>query len=116
MSNLIEHAKREMKLIGLDQKDADYGGALYKASLELIKTFSKQGHSGGSAASVIEIFDRLARFKPLSPITDCPTEWTDVSAMSGKPLWQNIRCSSCFSEDGGKTWKDIDHIPDTPKN
>ena len=55
-SGLINHAERELKLAGIHEKDADYGGALYNAVMELVRVFSNQGHSGGSAGRVISLF------------------------------------------------------------
>lgn len=105
--SLKEHAKYELEKVGLFDKDSDYGGMIGKAVMELIEKFSEQGHSEFSAMQVLAIFNKLASFKPLSKITSDPDEWNDVSGMSGKPMWQNKRCSSSFSEDGGKTWYDL---------
>ena len=109
MSNLVEHAEKELKLAGLFDKDSDYDGMLGKAVLELVKVFSKQGHSGFSAQQTIKIFNIVASYKPLSPIGTTKDEWMDVSGMTlGGQTWQNTRRSSTFSRDGGKTWYDID--------
>lgn len=108
MSNLEIHAERELRLAGLFDKDADYGGMIAPAMMKLIKIFADEGHSGMSAAWSIQLFTRLASFKALTSLTSDPTEWHDVSEMSGEPMWQNIRQSSCFSKDHGKTYYDID--------
>lgn len=108
MSNLVDHAKKELKLAGLFDEDSDYDGMLGTAVLELVKVFAKQGHSGYSAHQTIKIFNAVANFKPLSPIGTTEGEWMDVSEMSGSPTWQNTRRSTTFSRDGGKTWYDID--------
>ena len=68
MSNLIDHAKTELQIAGLFDKDSDYSGMLGKAALELIECFSKQGHSGYSAAATIKLFTILANFKNLNPL------------------------------------------------
>ncbi len=75
-----------------------------KAVLELVDVLSKQGHSGFSASMTLAIFDRVARFKPLTPLTSSPDEWNEI----GDGHWQSRRCPSVFSYDGGKTWYDID--------
>lgn len=106
--SLVEHAKHELGLAGLDKPDSDYGGMLADAVLELIEVFAAQGHSGSSAAMVLDLFNKLADFKTLSPITSNAAEWEDVSDFSGKEMWQSTRCPSCFSTDGGKTWYDLD--------
>ena len=116
MSNLIDHAEREMRLAGLYDADADYGGMIPEAVLALVKVHAEQGHSGGSHAMVMAIFNRVANFKTLTPVTDDPGEWVDQSAASGgTPCWQNKRQSSCFSTDGGKTHYDIDDPQQTVK-
>jgi len=104
LSNLIDHAQAELKRAGLGDADADYGGMLEDAVMELITTFSQQGHSGFSAAVTLDIFNRLANFKPLGDITNDPNEWMEV----GMDVWQNKRRSTSFSRDGGKTWYDIE--------
>lgn len=103
-SPLYQHALSELRREGMFDEDADYGGALAHAVLELIETFARQGHSGYSAAMTRSLFDRLARFEPLSPITNDPEEWTEV--IDG--MWQNKRRSTSFSNDGGQTWYDIE--------
>ena len=99
MSNLIKHAKRELKLAGLFNKDSDYGGLLAKSVIELIELFSKQGHSGFSAKRTIGLFSTIADFKPLTMITGKDEEWHEVHGT----LRQNNRCSSIF-KDGNKAY------------
>ncbi len=108
MSNLEEHAKYELQLAGLFDKDSDYDGMLGDAILELVKVFAKQGHSGFSAHQTLKIFNEVANFKPLTPIGKSKDEWMDVSEASGYEMWQNKRRGTTFSRDGGKTWYDID--------
>ena len=108
MSNLINHAKNELKLAGLFDRDSDYAGGLGEAVLELVRVFSKQGHSGFSAAQTLKIFNIVASFKPLTPIGKSKEEWINVSDLTDKPSWHNKRRSTTFSRDRGKTWYDID--------
>lgn len=108
MSRLIEHAKREMELAGLYDKDADFGGMIPQAVMALIEVHAKQGHSGASHTLTMSLFNTLASFKALSPLTNDPSEWIDRTKESGRPMWQSARQSSCFSQDGGKTYYDID--------
>lgn len=108
MSNLEEHAKYELQLAGLFDKDSDYDGMLGDAILELVKVFAKQGHSGFSAHQTLKIFNEVANFKPLTPIGKSKDEWMNVSEASGYEMWQNKRRGTTFSRDGGKTWYDID--------
>lgn len=110
MSNLVKHAQKELKLAGLFDKDSDYDGMLGQAVMELVKTFSKQGHSGFSAHQTLRIFNEVANYRPLTPIGMSKDEWMDVTEMTadGKGMWQNTRRGTTFSRDGGKTWYDID--------
>lgn len=65
MSNLIDHANKELQKAELFDKDADYDGMLGDAVLELITTFAKQGHSGYSASMTRELFYKLSNFEEL---------------------------------------------------
>lgn len=114
--NLIEHAKRELKLAGLFDKDSDYNGDLATAVMELVEVFSKQGHSGFSAHRVIKLFSKVAGYEILTPLTGEDDEWADVSEMMCKPkgtLFQNNRCGAVFKDEKGEakyndaiSWRD----------
>jgi hypothetical protein len=106
---LVDYAESELKRAGLFDKDSDYNGMLGEAALEIIKVFSMQGHSGFSASIVTQLVEKLLRYEPLTPLTYEPDEWTDVSEMSGSPMWQNNRKPTTFSRDGGKTHYDLDN-------
>lgn len=108
MSNLIKHAEEELKRAGLFDKDSDYDGMIAPSVMKMIEVFSAKGHSGMSASITLQIFNRLANFKTLTPITDDPSEWMDVSEYGPSPAFQNRRDSTCFSTDGGKTHYSID--------
>jgi len=109
MSNLIDHAEFELRRAGLFDKDSDYHGMIGESVMTLVRALAGKGHSGHSADMTLAIFNEVANYKALTPITSNPSEWNDVSAMSGPsgPNWQNKRQSSCFSDDGGKTYYDI---------
>ena len=98
MSNLIEHAKREFLALGyipLDQKQENGPNKwIQEGVLELIEVFSKQGHSGSSAPYCVRCFEKLALFKPLTPIKCDDVEWVEV----GERVYQNKRLSSVFKE------------------
>lgn len=104
-----EHAEREMRLAGFYDEDSDYGGMIPGAVLALVEAHSKEGHSGGSHELVIEIFKKVICFKTLTPLTSNYEEWFKHDhQVGGVDCWQSIRCPSAFSQDGGKTWYDID--------
>jgi len=111
MSNLINHAKEELTIAGLFDKDADYGGALAESVMELIEVFSKQGHSGHSASMVSNLFDKLSRFKPISPLTGKDDEWVEIT----DGMFQNKRNGAVFKDgNDGKAYFIDAYIKRTP--
>lgn len=99
--SLIEHAKRELLLLGYklnNDNDDEIDNWIVNDLLELIEMFSKQGHSGSSAPYIIDLFKKIAGFKPLTPLTGSDDEWNDVSEKAGRILYQNKRCSHVFKD------------------
>ena len=82
---LLDHARNEMIRAGLFDKGSDYEGLLARSVMDMLKAHIKAGHSGASHEQALEIFNILVRYKPLTPITSDPSEWNDVSDVSGKP-------------------------------
>jgi len=77
--------------------------------MDLLKVHFMHGHSGGSHFATLSLFNHLANGKTLSPLTDDPNEWMDISQyQNGEPGWQNLRNSACFSKDGGKTYTNLE--------
>jgi len=108
---LIKHARHEFELNGMFDKDADYSGKIAKAVMELIEVFSKQGHSGGSANMVSNLFYKLSMFEPISPLTGKDEEWCEI--VDG--MFQNRRNSAVF-KDGkdGKAYYVDAYVKETP--
>ena len=105
MSNKLTWAEQELKLAGYDINDPEDGPNRWLATgtLELLKVFSEQGHSGMSAPFAIKLFETLANWKPIAPLTGESHEWTEV----GPDVWQNKRASNVFKgEDGRAYWSD----------
>ena len=99
MSNLVEHAKRELELAGFYQDDEDRLNKMLRDNvIELIEVFSKQGHSGMSAPIVSRIFYKLANYQTLQPITGEDDEWNDIGQEMGINIYQNKRCSALFKK------------------
>lgn len=99
--SLIEHAKKELKSIGMLDSDDEMNTMMAENILQLIQTFADQGHSGFSAPYCINLFNKLANFKPLGPLTGEDSEWHDVGERSGYTLYQNNRCGSVFKDVNG---------------
>ena len=119
-SNLVAHAKRELELAQMLNAEPDeetseslngYNNMMGEAVLELVKVFSKQGHSGFSAGMTLQMFERVASFGTLSP--NDHSLYHDVSEYYGKDVvpgthLQDSRDSKWFSDDGGETWYNVD--------
>lgn len=100
MSNLVEHARRELALAGNDE---DFNESIIKA----VEAFASFGHSGGSASIAIPMLNDLLQFKNLTPLTNDPEEWQEHSPEQWdgeKGVWQSRRNSKAFSDDGGTTY------------
>lgn len=106
---LQDFARKELEDAGLFDRDSDYSGMIGESVMELLKTFSSQGHSGGSVSIVLSLFNRLANYKPINPLTGNDDEWNDLSEVSGEPMWQNKKCSTVFKGADGRAY-DIDAV------
>jgi len=111
-SNLIKHAKSEFRALGWcnenDEFECEMQELMCKGALDLLEVFSNQGHSGSSAPYAISLFEKLARFKPIGPLTGEDSEWNEV----GPGVFQNVRCHHVFKQDdrfNGQAY-DIDGI------
>ena len=106
-----EYAYDELKRAGLFDKDSDYDGMIGVAVDDLCRLMAGQGHSGCSNRIVLDIFNKLRQYKPLTPITNNPDEWNEVSKEDdGKVLYQSRRDPSLFSTDGGDSYYCVDEI------
>jgi hypothetical protein len=117
-SNLVQHARRELYLIGEDVEVINW-------YIRVIKEYSSFGHSGGSAWATIAVLEELLRCKPLTELTDDPEEWqyhgndmwsgsvirSVIRSVNG--IWQNKRDNRMFSTDAGKTYICIDDPKDS---
>lgn len=96
-----EHAMREFKAAKWVSPDGSWGDEmqqlLCEGVLELLDVFSKHSHSGSSAPYAIDLFSKLAMFKPLVPLTGEDWEWHEYD--DGE--YQNIRCSHVFKGKDG---------------
>ncbi|MGY0062862.1 hypothetical protein ACWY4P_41055 [Streptomyces sp. LZ34] len=99
MSDLVDHARRELRLVGEDRDVID-------GLCRVVQAFADMGHSGTSAHYAALYLDKLLRYQPLSELTGEPREWIDRHAdgTTPAPLWQSRRNPEAFSADGGKTY------------
>lgn len=108
MSNLNNHALMEFKAAGWIDESGKYTDDMQEMIcnhvLELLKVFSDEGHSGTTAPYTVNLFQKLAMFEPLVPLTGEDWEWSDVSdrgGVDGSPLFQNKRCGHVFKDGSG---------------
>lgn len=102
MSNMLKWAEAELKLAGYDINDPEDGPNrwLAEGTLELLKVFADQGHSGSSAPYAVALFEKLAMQKPIAPLTGEDDEWMEV----GTNVWQNKRNGAVFKEEDGQAY------------
>lgn len=98
MSNYKSHAWEEFRAAGwLDEngqfKD-DMQEAICSHVLKLLEVFAEEGHSGSSAPYAISLFEKLAKFEPIAPLTGEDWEWNKAS----DGVYQNRRCSHVFKQ------------------
>lgn len=120
--SLLEFSQNELKRLeencGSDIEALELQKVVTNDILQIINTFVQQQHSGFSANYMLNILDRLLRYKPLTALTGEDDEWEDCSKYGMQDM-QNKRCTSVFkrpdgtaywvegkifSEDGGKSW------------
>lgn len=100
MSNLVEHAERELAAMKVEEPERS-------SLIGAVKAFAEGGWSGGGAAWGIPILKALLEFKNLTPLTDDPGEWNDIAEVGPEDqppgvIWQSRRNPEAFSLDGGK--------------
>lgn len=91
--SLLIHAKQELEAAGLFDKNSDYNGMIAESVMQLMQVFSMQGHSGMCAAIVSELFGKLSKYLPITPIKCDDSEWVDVGE-----IYQNKRLTACFKD------------------
>lgn len=114
MSNYESHAKREFRAAGWTDENGEFSDEMQelicKHVLKLLEVFADEGHSGSSAPYAVRLFEKLAMFEPIVPLSGDDAEWNDV----GDGLYQNNRCSHVFKENGvaydstGRVFRDPD--------
>jgi hypothetical protein len=112
MSNLITHARNEFRAAKWINDNGEYcdemQGMICDHVLKLLEVFSNEGHSGSSAPYAVNVFQKLAMYEPLVPLTGEDWEWTLLD-YGVDPKWQNKRCGRVFKDADGVAY-DIDGI------
>ena len=103
---LVTKAKEEFERLGWNTSEDEMQKMMCENIIELLETFANQGHSGFSANYALNLFEKLARHEPLTPLTGDDSEWEDLSKFgSPEPAFQNKRFSEVFKrQDGSAYW------------
>lgn len=111
MSNLLKHAESELKRMGMGIDTQDpMNKLMHDQIIQIVKTFSTQGHSGFSAGYAVGIIEKLLRFEPLSPLTGEHEEWVAVQSEDNVVTYQNKRYSCVFKEGRNGRAYDIEAV------
>ena len=96
--SLLKHAEMEFRAAGwVDEKGSWKDAAqkqICKDVTDLLKLFAEQGHSGTTGSYAISLFNTLAKYEPVVPLTGEDWEWLEVS----DGVFQNKRCSRVFKQ------------------
>lgn len=107
-SNLVRYANSEFVRAGWCDEDLVFEDKMQAAIcsnvLDMLCVFSSEGHSGFSASYTLGVFNKVARFNPITPLTGADNEWNDV----GEDIYQNRICSAVFKKgkEGQAYWLD----------
>jgi hypothetical protein len=110
-SGLLKWAKKELKILennaasDKDKTALKLQRLVTKQTLDLLRVFSEQGHSGFTASYIRNLFNKLSNYKPITALTGEDSEWTDTMKYGSKSTYfQNNRCSAVFKNSEGKTY------------
>ena len=96
MTNLVDHARRELAAINEDPE-------ISKGLLKVIQAYADMKLHAETTAETIQTLNALLEFQHLTDLTDDPEEWYQHEMLDGT-FWQNKRNGGAFSRDGGKTY------------
>ena len=97
--SLLEHARTELTHMGEEPEIIDW-------YISVLEKFVDMEHSGASLEITSNVLFRLMQYKNLTPLTNDPDEWLDVSSYTkeNNPVWQSKRNMEAFSYDAGETY------------
>lgn len=104
--SLVEFSEEELNRLLKNCTDSESLHAQMQVNrdiLDVVKTFSSQGHTGFSAQYCLNILNRLLNYKPLSAITDNADEWEALEY--GEDIaYQCKRCPQVFKDAEGRVY------------
>lgn len=103
-----DYAMMEFRAAGWCDENGKFKDEMQQAIcehvLKLLEVFSEEGHTNNSAPYAVKLFEKLALFKPIAPLTGEDWEWNDVSSWGTDIKFQNKRCSHVFKEADGRAY------------
>jgi len=112
---LLEHAAYELTKSGFVDDTDPENRKVATDVMALVRRFVKQDHNERTGRIVLDFFETICFFLPLTPITDDPEEWEkfeikttnqETGEETTSTRWQSKRAPRIISEDSGKTFID----------
>lgn len=112
---LAEHAAYELTKAGMTNNSDPAAKTAAVNTMALVRRFEKMNMNERQAKFVLQAFENICNFLPLTPLTDDPAEWSEfeiqrknkeTGEIETRSVWQSKRHSSVFSEDGGVSYID----------
>ena len=102
---LVAHARRELEIAGLFNKESVHEGKIGRSTLALSKLFDKVTEGDPAMMEQVYLsFNQIVTGELLSPPTTNPAEWEPIE---GANAWRNVRCPFYMSSDKGVSWTHI---------
>lgn len=108
MSNMVEFAKNELRLLRSGNEPDEMQDMMDAHIVGMVEKFADQGHSGFSASYAVGILEKVLRFEPVTPLTGEDDEWTALDYGDDMAA-QNKRCSHVFKRKDGTAY-DIEAV------
>lgn len=96
-----KYALEEFRVLGWPG-DCEMQKLICDCLVELLGVYGGRGHSGTSAPYTVNLFERLALFKPISLLTGQESEWGEPFDEEGTQ--QNKRMPEVFKNKDGAYW------------
>jgi len=101
------HAMTEFRAAGWVDENGKFNDEMQEMIcnhvLDLLKVFDNEGHSGTTAPYTIDMFSKLAMYKPIVPLTGEDWEWNELD-YNGDMKYQNKRCGHVFKDADGRAY------------
>ncbi len=104
MNNYQKHAMNEFRAANWVDENGRFHDEtqenICNHIMKLLEVFADEGHSGTSAPYTISVFQKLAKFEPISPLTGEDWEWNNINddRTGNVSVYQNRRCTAVFKQ------------------